>query len=179
MKEPGLLRVPALLHALIHWSAWKVNSRNCTSAEFREVPHCFLGTSGVRNSRKPGFWYRRGILRSEAGAPAHDLEEDYMAEETRFWGVVLPRWPAGLLPQDTGFITWPEFVPNGKPVHHYPLFSSKEKAEEFVHERLTVRNQQIMEATLMNIRRICRHEIPDDHYVSLDGGGLVTWGDLL
>ena len=51
--------------------------------------------------------------------------------------------------------------------------------EEFVHERLTVRNQQIMEATLMNIRRICRDEIPDDHYVSLDGGGLVTWGELL
>ena len=102
-----------------------------------------------------------------------------MAEETRFWGVVLPRWPADLLPQDTGFITWPEFLPNGKPVHHYPLFSSKEKAEEFVHERLTVRNQQIMEATLMNIRRICREEIPEDHYVSLDGGGLVTWGDLL
>jgi hypothetical protein len=102
-----------------------------------------------------------------------------MAEETRFWGVVLPRWPAHLLPQDTGFIAWPEFLPNGKPVQHYPLFSSKEKAEEFVHERLTVRNQQIMEATLMNIRRICRHEIPDDHYVSLDGGGLLTWGELL
>jgi hypothetical protein len=102
-----------------------------------------------------------------------------MAEETRFWGVVLPRWPAHLLPQDTGFLPWPEFVPDGKPVHHYPLFSSKEKAEEFVHERLTVSNQQLMEATLMNIRRIYRDEIPDDHYVSVDGGGLVTWGELL
>src|ERR687889_135793 len=104
----------------IHPPSGKVNSRNFTSAEFCEVPHWFLGTSGVRNSRKPGFWYRRGILRSEAGAPAHDREEDYMAEETRFWGVVLPRWPAHLLPQDTGFIRWPEFLPNGKPVHHYP-----------------------------------------------------------
>src|ERR671933_1267405 len=136
----------------------------------RPLPYGLGGRECAGNLRVPG--YLKGEPRPMAGRRT-------MAEETRFWGVVLPRWPAHLLPPDTGFLPWPEFVPDGKPVHHYPLFSSKEKAEEFVHERLTLSDQQLMEATLMNIRRIYRDEIPDEHYVSLDGGGLVRWGELL
>src|SRR5215210_1220875 len=37
MKEPGLLTVPVLLHALIHRSAWKGYSTNFGLTEFSEV----------------------------------------------------------------------------------------------------------------------------------------------
>jgi len=87
-----------------------------------------------------------------------------------------------LWPHGTGLLPWPERLPNGKLVHYYPLFSSKEKAEEFVRERgqaLLVERRQLMEDTLKNIRGIYREDIPDGHYVNLDGGGLVTWGELL
>jgi hypothetical protein len=107
-----------------------------------------------------------------------------MSEETTFWGVVVPRWPPHLWPHGTGLLPWRDELPDGKPVHYYPLFSSREKAERFVHEQgqglaLAAHHVQLRDETLRNIRRIYRDEIPDDHYVKLDGGGLVTWGRLL
>jgi hypothetical protein len=110
-------------------------------------------------------------------------EAEFWGEETEFWGVVVPPGPAHQWLYRTAPLPWPgPLLPNGKPVPYYPLFSSKEKAEEFVRERgqdLMVRErQQLVEEALKNIRRIYRDELPDDHYVNLDGGGLVTWGEL-
>ena len=105
-----------------------------------------------------------------------------MGEETQFWGVVVPRWPARSWPHGTGLLPWPGELPDGKRVHYYPLFSSEERANAFVRERgqeLMLERPELMEETLKNIRRIYRDEIPDDHYVNLDGNGLVTWAELL
>ena len=106
-----------------------------------------------------------------------------MSEETQFWGVVVPRWPAHMWPHGTGLLPpWSGKLPDGKPVHYYPLFSSKKKAEEFVLERgqeLRVSNAQLIGQTLKNIRRIYRDEIPEEHYVSLDNNDRVTWAKLL
>ncbi len=105
-----------------------------------------------------------------------------MDEETQFWGVVAPRWPASYWPHGTGLLPWTGKLPDGKPVHYYPLFSSEERAKAFVHERgqeLMVNSPQLFEETIENIRRIYRDEIPDDHRVSLDGSGLVTWTELV
>jgi hypothetical protein len=109
-------------------------------------------------------------------------ERREMSEETQFWGVVVPRWPAHMWPHGTGLQPWPGKLPDGKPVHYYPLFSSKKKAEEFVLERgqeLRVSDPQLIEQTLKNIRRIYRDEIPEEHYVSLDNNDRVTWAKLL
>ena len=105
-----------------------------------------------------------------------------MSEQTQFWGVVVPRWPAHMWPHGTGLLPWPWELPDGKLVHYYPLFSSKKKAEEIVHERgqeLRVSDPQLIEQTLKNIRRIYRDEIPAEHYISLDGNDPVTWEKLL
>jgi hypothetical protein len=109
-------------------------------------------------------------------------EETQLSEETRFWGVVVPRWPAHLWPHGTGLLQWPGKLPDGKPIHYYPLFSSKARAKAFVRERgqeLMVNNRKTFEKTLEDIRWIYRDEIPDDYYVTLDGGGFVTWAELL
>ena len=105
-----------------------------------------------------------------------------MSEQTQFWGVVVPRWPAHMWPHGTGLLPWPGKLPDGRLVHYYPLFSSKKKAEEFVLERgqeLRVSNPQLIEETLKNIRRIYCDEIPYDHCVNRDGRRLVPWVALL
>jgi hypothetical protein len=107
-----------------------------------------------------------------------------MSEETTFWGVVVRGWPPHMWPHGTGLLPWRDKLPDGKPVHYYPLFSSREKAEGFVSAQgqglaLAVHHVQLRDEMLRNIRRLYRDEIPDDYYVKLDGGGLVTWGQLL
>ena len=103
-----------------------------------------------------------------------------MSEETHYWGVVVPRWPAHLWPHGTGLLPWPGKLSGGKPVHYYPLFSSRERAEEFVREQgraVRLENPHLIEDTLSDIRKIYRDEIPDEHYVNVDGKGLVMWAE--
>jgi hypothetical protein len=76
--------------------------------------------------------------------------------------VVVPRWPTQLWPHGTGLLPWPAELPDGKPVHYYPLFSSEVRAKAFVRARgqeLMVNNRKTFEKTLEDIRRIYRDEI--------------------
>jgi hypothetical protein len=128
----------------------------------------------------PDVWTIRAGVSFGMFRPTTERSE--MSEETQFWGVVVPRWPAHMWPHGTGLLPWRGKLPDGKLVHCYPLFSSKKKAEEFVLElgqELRVSNPQLIEQTLQNIRRIYRDEIPDDHYVNRDGRRLVPWSELL
>jgi hypothetical protein len=103
-----------------------------------------------------------------------------MGEETQFWGVVVPRWPARDWPHGTGLLQWRGNLPDGEPIHYYPLFSSEERAKAFVRERGQEElESELREKTLEDIRRIYRYEIPDGYYVTLDGKGVVTWAQLL
>ena len=97
-----------------------------------------------------------------------------MSEETQFWGVVVPRWPQG-----TGLLPWRGRAADGKAVHYYPLFSSRERAATFVNERGRGLDLKLVDEVRANLRRIYRDEIPDEHYVNLDGEGLVTWAEVL
>ena len=101
-----------------------------------------------------------------------------MSEETQFWGVVAPRLPAVLWPQGTGLLPWRGRGPDGKAVHYYPLFSSRERAAAFVNERGRELDLHLVDDVRANLRRIYRDEIPEEHYVNLDGQALVTWGQL-
>ncbi len=38
-------------------------------------------------------------------------------------------------------------------------------------------NPHLIEDTLSDIRKIYRDEIPDEHYVNVDGKGLVMWAE--
>jgi hypothetical protein len=73
-------------------------------------------------------------------------------------------------------------APAAKPFRFYPVFSSRERAEEFVREHgqeLMVESPQLMEELLEDIRKIKRNEIPEKHYILSDRKGLVTWVELL
>ena len=105
-----------------------------------------------------------------------------MGEETQFWGLVVPRWPARDWPHGTGLLPWRGKLPDGTPIHYYRLFSSEERAKAFVRARghaLRMNAPEAFEKTLEDLRRIYRDEIPDNYYVTLDGGGYVTWAELL
>jgi hypothetical protein len=115
-------------------------------------------------------------------APVLYCERRERSEETRFWGVVVPRRPSHMWPYGTVLLPWHDKLPDGKPVHYYPLFSSKEKAEDFVRERghgLSMSDPPPFEETLGNVRRVYRDEMPGDHYVNMDGASLVMWAALL
>ncbi len=102
-----------------------------------------------------------------------------MSEETQFWGITVPgplRGESKLLPG------WRLTVPDGKTIRFYPVFSSSERADEFVRKHgreLMVENRQLVEKLREDIRPIKRDEIPDGHHILSDRRGLVTWAELL
>jgi hypothetical protein len=63
------------------------------------------------------------------------------------------------------------------------MFSSRERAEEFVREHgqeLMVESPQLMEELLEDIRKIKRNEIPEKHYILSERKVFfVTWVELL
>jgi hypothetical protein len=93
-----------------------------------------------------------------------------MSEETRFWGVSVERYGQGGYPTNT-LLESTGSTPESKPFRFYPVFSSRERADQFV--------QELIEQTAANIRQIRRDEIPAEHYVSLDHNDPVTWAKLL
>ena len=59
------------------------------------------------------------------------------------------------------------------------MFSSRERADQYVQGHWQTLSQGLIKQTVANIRQIRRDEIPADHYVSLDGNDPVTWATLL
>ena len=59
------------------------------------------------------------------------------------------------------------------------MFSSRERAKQFVQWQWQTLSQDLLEQTVDNIRQIRRDEIPAEHYVSLDHNDPVTWAKLL
>ena len=100
-----------------------------------------------------------------------------MAEETSFWGVPsLRRW------DETRPLSWRGTAPGTRPFRFYPVFSSRQRAEEFVREhgqRLMLDRPQLEEELIGGIHKIKRAEIREQDYVLSERKGLVTWAKLL
>jgi hypothetical protein len=100
-----------------------------------------------------------------------------MSEEREFWGIWTPR--------GRGLLKWRLRAPGSKALPLYPVFSSKEKAEEFVKAAYAhgTGNSDIGSSALLdllkNIRKIELEEIPQEHYVLSDRVGFVKWSELL
>jgi hypothetical protein len=100
-----------------------------------------------------------------------------MSEEREFWGIWTPR--------GRGLLKWRLRAPASKALPLYPVFSSKEKAEEFVKVAYAwgTGNSEIASRALLdllgNIRKIELDEIPSEHYVLSDRAGFVKWSRLL
>ena len=70
-------------------------------------------------------------------------------------------------------------TPESKLFLGYLVFPSRERADRFVQGQWQTLSQELIEQTVANIRQIRRDEIPEEHYVSLDGNDPVTWAKLL
>jgi hypothetical protein len=101
-----------------------------------------------------------------------------MGEEMNLWGVATRRRRG-----ETQLLSWRVTGHGAKPFRFYPMFSSRERAEEFVREHgqeLMVESPQLVEELLEDIRKIKRDEIPEKHYVVSERKGFfVTWVELL
>jgi hypothetical protein len=101
-----------------------------------------------------------------------------MGEEMNLWGVATRRRRG-----ETQLLSWMGTAPAAKPFRFYPVFSSRERAEEFVREHgqeLMVESPQLMEELIEDIRKIKRNEIPEKHYILSERKGFfVTWVELL
>jgi hypothetical protein len=100
-----------------------------------------------------------------------------MSEVTEFWGIWTPR--------GSGLLKWRLRAPGSKAIPLYPVFSSKEKAEEFVKAAYAhgTGNSDIGSPALLdllgNIRKLDPDEIPSVHYVLSDRAGFVKWSERL
>jgi hypothetical protein len=101
-----------------------------------------------------------------------------MNEETEFWGVTVEGYDQ-CGHRGKVLLGFPGNAPARKGFRFYPVFSSREHAEEFVREQWQHLSPQLMKQTLGHIRQIKRHEVPGDHCVTLDHGDLVMWAELL
>ena len=59
------------------------------------------------------------------------------------------------------------------------MFSSRERADQYVQGHWQTLSQELIEQTVRDIRQIRRDEIPAEDYVSLDQNDPVTWEKLL
>ena len=100
-----------------------------------------------------------------------------MSEVRELWGIWTPR--------GRGLLKWRLRAPASKALPLYPVFSSKEKAEEFVKVAYAwgTGNSDIASRALLdllgNIRKLDPDEIPSVHYVLSDRAGIVKWSELL
>ena len=100
-----------------------------------------------------------------------------MSAESGFWGIWTPR--------GRGLLKWRLRAPTSKALPLYPVFSSKEKAEEFVKAAYAhgTGNGDIGSPALLdllgNICKIKLDEIPPERYVLTDRAGFVKWSELL
>ena len=101
-----------------------------------------------------------------------------MSDETQFWGVAVERYGQGGRPTNE-LLEFSGITPENKPFWGYRVFSSRERADQFVQRQWQTLSQELIEQTAANIRQIRRDEIPADHYVSLDLNEPVTWAKLL
>jgi hypothetical protein len=101
-----------------------------------------------------------------------------MSDETQFWGVAVERYDQGGRPANE-LSEYSGITPENKPFRGYRVFSSRERADQFVQGQWQTLSQELIEQTAANIRQIRRDEIPEEHYVSLDENVPVTWAALL
>ena len=101
-----------------------------------------------------------------------------MSEETQFWGVAVERYGQGGSPTNA-LLEYSGITPESKPFRGYRVFSSRERADQYVQRQWQTLSQDLIEQTVANIRQIRRDEIPEEHYVSLDENVPVTWAQLL
>jgi hypothetical protein len=101
-----------------------------------------------------------------------------MSAQSAFWGIWTPR--------GRGLLKWRLRAPGSKALPLYPVFSSREKAEEFVKvayaggtESSDIGSDALFLDLLGNIRKIELEEIPQDYYVLSDRAGFVKWSGLL
>jgi hypothetical protein len=100
-----------------------------------------------------------------------------MGTESAFWGIWTPR--------GRGLLKWRLRAPGSKAIPLYPVFTSKEKAEEFVKIAYAggPDNSDIGSRTLLdlleNVRKIEVDKIPSAYYVLSDRTGIVKWSELL
>ena len=90
-----------------------------------------------------------------------------MSEETQFWGVAVERYGQGGRPTHA-LSEYSGITPENKPFRGYRVFSSRERADQFVQGQWQTLSQELIEQTVANIRQIRRDETPADHYVSLE-----------
>jgi hypothetical protein len=101
-----------------------------------------------------------------------------MSEETQFWGVAVERYGQGGRPTNE-LLKYSGITPENKPFRGYRVFSSRERADQFVQRQWQTLSQELIEQTAANIRQIRRDEISEERYVSLDQHVPVTWAALL
>ena len=101
-----------------------------------------------------------------------------MSEETQFWGVAVDRYDQGVRPTNA-LLEYSGITPENKPFRGCRVFSSRERADQFVQRQWQTLSQDLLEQTVANIRQIRRDEIPAEQYVSLDENVPVTWAALL
>src|SRR5215207_11411094 len=91
-------------------------------------------------------------------SPGSRSQRSVMSEEREFWGIWTPR--------GRGLLKWRLRAPGSKALPLYPVFSSKEKAEEFVKAAYAhgTGNSDIGSSALLdllgNIRKLDPDEIP-------------------
>ena len=100
-----------------------------------------------------------------------------MSGETQFWGVAVESYDQGGHPT-SALLKFPAGTPS-KRFQPYPVFSSRERAEQFVQWQWQTLSQGLIKQTVRDIRQIRRDEISEEHYVSLDENDPVTWAALL
>jgi hypothetical protein len=100
-----------------------------------------------------------------------------MSAQSAFWGIWTPR--------GRGLLKWRLRAPGSKALPLYPVFSSREKAEEFVKVAYTgdadsndIGSHAPLDL-LGSIRKIELDEIPQEYYVLSDRAGFVKWSELL
>jgi hypothetical protein len=118
-------------------------------------------------------------------------EEETVSEETRFWGLAIKGYDQEAYGQEVRRESrllggWRLTFPNGETVPFHPVFSSRERAQDWVREHRqqllsppTAEKLQLAEDLVDSVRPIKADDIPTDHYVWSDRKGLVTWGELL
>jgi hypothetical protein len=105
-----------------------------------------------------------------------------MSEVREFWGLAVRGYRGGY-PASVLREGWSLSAPDSKAIPLYPVFSSKEKAQEFANEVFARGNNSDIGSharldLLEHIRRIDPDEIPPEHYVVSDREGLVKWREI-
>jgi hypothetical protein len=101
-----------------------------------------------------------------------------MSEETQFWGLAVKSYDQE--GRASALLKFPASTPGSERFQPYRVFSSRERADQYVQGHWQKLSQELIEQTVDDIRQIRRDEIPAKDYVSLDeSDDHVTWEKLL